>query len=156
MIYVYLGNQHEQCGKNDIVIIFHILDSRRTYSDARTPAEPFPDFIYDSCIQVDAFNSSTTYQFNLNEKKNVHPRHCLELCTNYQQKYALMNANKCFCTNTPLKNGEPGSEIFTSQDCSQRCSGNYFYSCGNHSNPTIYSMYVMQPKCRHGKQEIFN
>jgi len=143
-----LGNQHEKCGNDDTIIVFHILYSQRTYNNVPKPAEPFPDFIYDSCINVNSFNSSTTYQFNLN---HIHPRHCLELCTNRQQKYALINLNKCFCTNIPIKNDEYNTDILSNQQCSKHCSANYFYTCGNNESSTIYSMYIMQPKCRHGK-----
>jgi len=142
------GNQHERCGNDNTIIVFYIDDSRRTFTEARTPAQPFPDFVYDSCINVNSFNPSTTYQFHIN---NIHPRHCLELCTNYQQKYALINTNKCFCTNIPIKNDEYDNEILLNQNCSHECSSNYFYTCGNTIKSTIYSMYIMQPKCRHGK-----
>ena len=46
-------------------------------------------------------------------------------------------------------------DILTGQSCSQQCSGNYFYSCGNKNNSTIYSMYILQPKCRHGKRFFY-
>jgi hypothetical protein len=143
-----LGNENELCGNENTIIAFHILDSRRTYTDAGTPAEPFPDFIYDSCINVNFFDRTATYKFNL---YHPHPRLCLELCTKYQQKYALIRSNKCFCTNIPIKDEEYDFEILSNEHCSQKCSANYFYSCGNENNSTIYSMYIMQPKCRHGK-----
>jgi len=142
-----LGNKHEQCGNDDTIIVFHIINSPHIYNNAPKPAEPFPDFIYDSCINVKSFNPSTTYQFNLN---HLHPRHCLELCTNRQQKYALINSNKCFCTNIPIKTDE-NADIVSHSLCSQQCSANYFYTCGNNTSSTIYSMYIMQPKCRHSK-----
>jgi hypothetical protein len=82
---------------------------------------------------------------------NIHPRHCLELCTKYQQKYALINGNKCFCTNIPVKN-DRSTIILTHQVCSLKCSANYFYTCGNKDNETIYSMYIMKPQCLHGKR----
>jgi hypothetical protein len=62
-----------------------------------------------------------------------------------------MDVNTCFCTNVPIKNEENGTNILLNQFCSQECSANYFYTCGSKVNSTIYSMYTMQPKCRHGK-----
>ncbi|CAF0983844.1 unnamed protein product [Adineta steineri] len=145
------GNKNEQCGNKDTIIVFHIIDSRRIYSDARTPAEPYPDFIYDSCIYLNSFdNTSTTYKFKLTNRTDLHPRHCLELCTKYKQKYALINSNTCFCTNIQLKDEKSKSEILANKHCSLQCSANYFYTCGHKLNSTLYSVYIMQPKCRHG------
>ncbi|CAF2887415.1 unnamed protein product [Rotaria sp. Silwood2] len=147
---IILGNQHERCGDEDTVVVFHIIEIRRLFTEFRTPPEPFPDFVYDSCIYVDSFDTSTTYQFNLNNIYNAHPRHCLQLCTNYQQKYALINANICLCTNIQIKDIQYNTTILQNQHCSQECPANYFYTCGSKINSTIYSMYIMQPKCRHG------
>jgi hypothetical protein len=146
-----LGNSHEFCGNDNTIVTFQILDSRRTFTYARTPAEPFPNYIYDSCIALNSFNQSTTYQFTINDKENFHPRYCLSLCTKYEQKYALINNGKCLCTNDAIKG--TNIDILRGDNCSQQCEGNYFYSCGNKNNRTIYSMYLLQPKCRHGKRE---
>ena len=146
-----LGNRNELCGNEDTIVVFDIFDSKRTYTDASTPPEPFPDFRYDGCIKVNSFDPTTTNQFNLTNLNNSHPRHCLELCTNYQQKYALMNSNKCFCTNIPIKDEQYHTDLLPHKFCSQKCAANYFYTCGNRDNSTIYSMYIMQPKCRHGR-----
>ncbi|CAF3855672.1 unnamed protein product [Rotaria sp. Silwood1] len=144
------SNTHEQCGDKNTVVVFHVIDIRRLFTETRAAVEPYPDFIYDSCIHVNSFNLSTTYQFNLTNINNIHPRHCLQLCLNYQQKYALINSNICLCTNIQIKDIQYNTTILSNQYCSQECSANYFYTCGNKINSTIYSMYIMQPKCRHG------
>jgi hypothetical protein len=64
-----------------------------------------------------------------------------------------MNNKECLCTNIPVKNEESIDEL-ANQNCPQQCSGNYFYSCGNKDNSTLYSMYILQPKCRHGKTKL--
>jgi hypothetical protein len=83
--------------------------------------------------------------------QDYHPRYCLALCTKYDQKYALINSGDCLCTNNPMKDEQDDVDILSAHSCSQQCPGNYFYSCGNKGNLTIYSMYILQPKCRHGK-----
>ena len=140
------------CGNKNTIVAFQILDSRRTFTYARTPAEAFPDFEYDSCLRLNTFNQSTTYQFTIHDRQSFHPRHCLALCQKYGQIYALINNGECLCTNSPVKADESNVELLNGQACSQQCAGNYFYSCGNQQNLTIYSMYVFQPKCRHGKE----
>jgi len=142
------------CGNENTIVAFQILDPRRTFTYARTPAEPFPNYVFDGCVRLKLFNQSLTYQFNIQDQENFHPRYCLAFCTKYEQKYALINNEECLCTNTPMKDEENNVDILTGQDCSQQCSGNYFYSCGNENNLTIYSMYVLQPKCRHGKIKL--
>ncbi|CAM4740124.1 unnamed protein product [Rotaria magnacalcarata] len=144
------GNANELCGDNDTIVVFQILNSRRTQVTVRKSSEPFPLFAYDSCISLSSFNQSTIYQFKLTNKYDFHPRYCLELCAKYEQKYALINDNECFCTNRALKKADPDVEILTGQSCSQPCASNYFYTCGNKMNVTVYSMYVLQPKCQHG------
>ena len=62
-----------------------------------------------------------------------------------------MNNHECLCTNIPLSEQEESVDIIPGQSCSQPCAGNYFYSCGHHTNKTVYSAYVLLPKCRHGK-----
>jgi hypothetical protein len=62
-----------------------------------------------------------------------------------------MNSNKCVCTNIPIKHDDY-NDMLLHQNCSQQCTGNYFYTCGSQSNSAVYSMYMMQPKCRHGKR----
>jgi len=100
---------------------------------------------------LNSFNQSITYQFTIVNQSNFHPRYCLEFCTKYNQKYALINHGQCLCTNSPMKDEEDNVDILTGQSCSQQCQGNYFYSCGHKTNVTIYSLYLLQPKCRHGK-----
>ena len=102
-------------------------------------------------MHVKSFNPNLTYQFILHHRKNNHPRHCLELCKNHNQKYALINSNQCFCTNIPIKNDQYDTDILPREECSQRCGANYFYTCGGKHNSTVYSMYILVPKCRHGK-----
>ncbi|CAF1125765.1 unnamed protein product [Rotaria sp. Silwood1] len=143
------GNSHELCGNDNTIVVFQIFDSRRTYSFVRTPAEPFPNHAYDSCIYLNSFNQSITYQFTIYNKHEFHPRYCLAFCTQYKQKFALINDKECLCTNKPMKDADDVN-ILSGQDCSQPCAGNYFYSCGNKNNVTIYSMYLLLPKCRHG------
>ena len=146
-LFCLIGSQHERCGDADTIVVFHILDSRRRFIENSIPIQAYPDFAYDSCLLVDRLDTSTAYQFAMN---NVHPRHCLELCNKFNQSYALINRDQCFCTNVPLKIDDANS-ILINEDCSMKCSGNYFYTCGSQSNTTIYSMYVMKPQCRHGK-----
>ncbi len=100
---------------------------------------------------MNSFNQSITYQFTIVNQSDFHPRYCLEFCTKYNQKYALINHGQCLCTNSPMKDEEDNVDILTGQSCSQQCQGNYFYSCGHKTNVTIYSLYLLKPKCRHGK-----
>ncbi|CAF0718155.1 unnamed protein product [Adineta steineri] len=144
------GNSHEMCGNEDTIVAYQILDSRRTFTFSRTPAEPFPKYTFDSCINLNFFNQSTTYQFTIQNQHDFHPRYCLKLCTKYNQKYALINNGTCLCTNTVLKGDEANSMTLPGQNCSQLCPGNHFYSCGHKDNKNIYSMYILKPKCRHG------
>ncbi|CAF4534775.1 unnamed protein product [Rotaria sp. Silwood2] len=144
------GNSHELCGNDNTIVVFQILDSRRTYSFVRTPAEPFPNYAYDRCIRLNSFNQSIIYHFAIYNKHEFHPRYCLAFCTKYEQKYALINDNECLCTNEPMKDEYNDVDILPGQHCSQQCAGNYFYSCGNKNNLAIYSMYLLLPKCRHG------
>ncbi|CAF4543378.1 unnamed protein product [Rotaria sp. Silwood2] len=150
------GNSHEICGNDNTIVVFQILDSRRTYSFVRTPPEPYPNYFYDSCIYLNSFNQSITYQFKILNKHEFHPRHCLAFCTKYEQKYALINDIECLCTNKPIKDEDNDADKLPGQHCSQLCAGNYFYSCGNKNNLTIYSMYLLQPKCRHGFEAAEN
>ncbi|CAF2928216.1 unnamed protein product [Rotaria sp. Silwood2] len=144
------SNSHELCGNDNTIVVFQILDSRRTYSFVRTPAEPFPNYAYDRCIRLNSFNQSIIYHFAIYNKHEFHPRYCLAFCTKYEQKYALINDNECLCTNEPMKDEYNDVDILPGQHCSQQCAGNYFYSCGNKNNLAIYSMYLLLPKCRHG------
>lgn len=113
---------------------------------------PYPDFIYNTCLHVDTAGQSMMYEFYLNHPKDVHPRHCLELCTQYQQKYALLNSKKCLCTSIQIKTVEFDKPSFHDTNCRENCQGNHFYSCGNISNSSIYSVYSMQKKCPFGKK----
>ncbi|UJR15370.1 hypothetical protein I4U23_002318 [Adineta vaga] len=143
------GNSHEQCGDDDTIVVFDIMESQQSNLFRRKPLETYPDFIYDSCIQTNSFHPNTSYKFVFNDTINLHSRHCLELCTKYEQKYALINSNQCFCTNIPIKNDANNIRILANQMCSQICSANYFYTCGSQIDPAIYSMYIKRPKCRH-------
>ncbi|CAF1131269.1 unnamed protein product [Rotaria sordida] len=150
------GNSHEICGNDNTIVVFQIIDSRRTYTFARTPPEPFPNYAYDSCIYLNSLNQSIIYRFKISNKYDFHPRYCLTFCTKYQQKYALINDIECLCTNKPMKDEDSDVDVLTGQQCSQPCAGNYFYSCGNKDNITIYSMYLLSPKCRHGFEAAEN
>ncbi|CAF3973159.1 unnamed protein product [Rotaria sordida] len=145
------GNQHERCGNIDTIVVLHIrvFQHPPRYNLNNKQAKSYPDFFYHSCIHLNSVNQSAIYQFNLNRIKDIHPRHCLELCTKYNQQYALLNSNKCLCTNIPMKKQQ--NNIFTIQDynCTQECQSNYFYTCGDANNSDIYSMYVMPTKCPH-------
>lgn len=92
----------------------------------------------------------------LKAPESAHPRYCLALCEKFQQKYALINNAECLCTNSPIKQRDDDIEILKGQNCSQPCNANYFYSCGSTVKTMIYSLYVMQPKCRHGKTLAFH
>ncbi|CAF1527711.1 unnamed protein product, partial [Didymodactylos carnosus] len=140
------GNSHEKCGSDDIIVLFQIIGSR-TYSTYQTPAEQYPDFIFDSCISLNQrLISSITMQFRLQQR--VSPRHCLSLCVDAKQKYSLIQNRTCLCTDNNLKQELEDAETVTGQSCSIPCDGNYLYSCGGEKN--IYSMYMMQPNCNHG------
>lgn len=141
------GNQHEHCGNEDTAVVFYILNSKdETHANHHT----YPDFQFDSCVYVQSFPSIRTYQFILTGDEDRHPRRCLQLCTKYEQKYAFLQRDQCFCTNIQLELTDGLTGILENESCDQKCSSNYFYSCGNRANSSIYSMYVMQPKCRHG------
>ena len=146
-----LGNPLEYCGDSSTVVAFQILDARRTFTYARTPPEPFPEFVHDSCIHWSTVNASVAYQFSIEDSNGPHPRHCLALCSQVNQKYALLNDDRCLCTNMPLKSVLDGVSVLGNNNCDQQCKGNFFYLCGNQRNRTVYSMYINQPKCRHGK-----
>ena len=87
----------------------------------------------------------------LNDVRHYHPRYCLALCTKYKQKYALINDGTCLCTNKQMKGEQDDVDRVTGQTCNRLCRGNYFYTCGNTDNSTIYSMYILKSKCTHGK-----
>ncbi|CAF0886021.1 unnamed protein product [Adineta ricciae] len=143
------GNRHEQCGDNDTIVVFDISQSRRAYSYYPTTFKPYLDFSYDSCVHMSSFDPNRSYKFTFNDSLDLHPRHCLEFCTINQQKYALINSNQCFCMNMPAKHYN-NKHLLPKQHCSQECSSNYFYTCGNPTSSTIYSVYTRQQKCRHG------
>ncbi|CAF3685928.1 unnamed protein product, partial [Rotaria sp. Silwood1] len=152
--YTCPGNQHEHCGNENTIVVFEnpIYILPFTYVNIGKLATSNADFAYYRCIHLDTMNQSTLYEFNLTHENDIHPRHCLELCTNYKQKYALINSNKCLCTNILTKKKE--DTLFTPRDrnCIQECSANYFYTCGNSTNSSLYSVYVMKTKCPFGFQ----
>ncbi|CAF3471105.1 unnamed protein product [Rotaria socialis] len=144
------GNQHEYCGNNNTVVAMNIkripLSFRYSTITQLTPS--YPDFIYDTCLHVDTAAQSKMFQFYLNYADDVHPRHCLELCTKYEQKYALLNAKKCLCSNIRIKKRETDSWLLPrDNNCTEECLGNYFYSCGNISESSVYSVYSLQKNC---------
>ncbi|CAM4808312.1 unnamed protein product [Rotaria magnacalcarata] len=149
------GNQNEYCGNNNTVVAINSagVTLSSIYDNIDIFKSLYPDFIHDACIHVDSAKQSTMYGFYLNRSSDVHPRHCLELCTKYEQKYALLNSNKCLCTNIQIKPRKTDS-WFLPQDnnCTDECQGNYFYSCGNINNSSIYSVYSMQLNCPPGFQ----
>ncbi|CAF4937961.1 unnamed protein product, partial [Rotaria magnacalcarata] len=145
-----LSNQHEYCGNNNTVVATSInrMSSLFRYSSAIQLTPSYPDFIYDTCLSVDTARQSKMFQFYLNRADDVHPRYCLELCTKYEQKYALLNANKCLCTNIQIQTRETDSwSLHQDNNCTEQCLGNYLYSCGNINNSSIYSVYSMQLNC---------
>ncbi|CAF1051081.1 unnamed protein product [Rotaria sp. Silwood1] len=143
------GNKHERCGDDNTIVIFYIVDtlfaSRVGFRNKLD--KPNPDFIFDDCVNLNSVNPSTMYQFNFKRTSDIHPRHCLELCTNYKQTYALLNLNKCLCTNVSPKKKQYDLFISLGLNCTRECPANYFYTCGNTSNSSIYSMYVMELNC---------
>ncbi|CAF1003222.1 unnamed protein product [Rotaria sordida] len=146
------GNKHERCGDENTIFIFYVsgyLFSSR-FALRNKLDKPNPDFIFDDCINLNSVNPSTMYQFNFKRTNDIHPRHCLELCTNYKQKYALLNSNKCLCTNVSLKKKQDDPYPSLDFNCTRECPANYFYTCGNTSNSSIYSMYVMELNCPTG------
>ncbi|CAF3311986.1 unnamed protein product [Rotaria sp. Silwood2] len=143
------GNKHERCGDENTIVTFYIVGNLfvSRFGLQNKPDKPNPDFVFDDCVNLNSVNPSTMYQFNFKRTRDIHPRHCLELCTNYQQTYALLNSNKCLCTNVSPERKQ--YDLFASLDfnCTRECPANYFYTCGNTSNSSIYSMYVMERNC---------
>lgn len=124
------------------------------FSSQNKQDKPNPDFVYNSCVYLNSVEPSNTYQYNFKRPSLNHPRHCLELCSKAQQKYALLNLNKCLCTNVPPPKKKPSVSLLDLPDfnCTQECPGNYFYTCGNTTNSSLYSMYVMEVQCHPGKK----
>ncbi|CAF4012693.1 unnamed protein product [Rotaria sp. Silwood2] len=148
------GSQHELCGNEDTIVVFEDPNSIFQFKDDDIDSLTTPSFyfVYDSCIYLHSVNQSTMYEFELTRINDIHPRYCLELCTNYRQKYALLNSNTCLCTNIPLKKKQNNAFESSDLNCTQECSGNYLYTCGNSENSSIYSMYVMKTNCPVDKQ----
>ncbi|CAF1393778.1 unnamed protein product, partial [Rotaria sordida] len=153
------GNENQRCGNTDTVVVLdvyrnqYLLQQQKPYSALISDT----DFVYDSCVYFNSKSSSRIYQFNLLHKHDVHPHYCLELCAKYQQQYALLNSNRCLCTNIQMKkdlNKEAYRFILQDFPCNQHCLGNYFYSCGSSSNSTIYSVYTRSSECPYGFQII--
>lgn len=149
------GNQYEQCGDDNTVVIQHMaqaLSSHRLDLDNKQD-KSYSDFTYESCVHLSSVNPSTIYQFNINNLRDIHPRHCLELCNRNRQKYALLNRNKCLCTNKIPGKSLTGSATLSSINfnCTQECPGNYLYKCGSPTNSSLYSVYTMEIYCPVGK-----
>ncbi|CAF3426307.1 unnamed protein product [Rotaria socialis] len=148
-----VGNENEYCGNDHTIVAINSneVTSSFIYDNTDTFKPSHTDFIHDACIHVDSVKQSTMYGFYLNRPNDVHPRHCLELCTKYEQKYALLNAKKCLCTNIQIQTRETDSWLSPRDtNCTDECQGNYFYSCGNINNSSIYSVYSMQKHCPTG------
>ncbi|CAF4155070.1 unnamed protein product, partial [Adineta steineri] len=146
------GNKHEQCGDKNIIVVYNVTRTILSYTSYLTESDrQNPDFSYDSCVYLSSVNPSTMYQFNFKSMSDIHPRRCLEICDKYHQHYALLNGNKCVCTNNLPKRRKP-SDVFTSQDfrCTRECPANYFYTCGSTSNSSLYSVYTMNLHCSSG------
>ncbi|CAF4814201.1 unnamed protein product [Rotaria socialis] len=146
-------NENEYCGNDHTIVAINSneVTSSFIYDNTDTFKPSHTDFIHDACIHVDSVKQSTMYGFYLNRPNDVHPRHCLELCTKYEQKYALLNAKKCLCTNIQIQTRETDSWLSPRDtNCTDECQGNYFYSCGNINNSSIYSVYSMQKHCPTG------
>jgi hypothetical protein len=81
------------------------------------------------------------------------------LCTNYKQKYSLLNSNRCLCTNIPLEKAKDNLfasfRTTSSNNRTQECQANYFYTCGNTNNSNIYSVYVSKLQCLPGKRRKY-
>jgi hypothetical protein len=168
-----LGNHYERCGNTDTIVVLQVDEDENIYSfrdvefhqqllpfryvQTNQQVKPYPTFVYHSCIDLSSANESEIYQFNLTRMSDVHPRHCLELCTNYKQQYSLLNSNRCLCTNIPIKKLEVDllASVPTSNNCAQECQGNYFYTCGSTNNSKIYSVYVAQSQCPYGKKRKY-
>jgi len=156
-----LGNQHERCGNTNTIVVLREdkYTSRSRYVETDEQDKPYPNFFYHSCIDLSSVNESSIYEFNLTRMSDVHPRHCVELCTNYEQQYSLLNLNRCLCTNILMENLK--ANLFTSSltttanICTQECQGNYFYTCGNVNNSKIYSVYVVKLQCPPGKRRKY-
>ncbi|CAF1080639.1 unnamed protein product [Adineta ricciae] len=144
------GNKYEQCGDENTIVVYNFTQNKASY-ESISRSEPHPDFTYDGCVYLHPINLLTTYQFNMKSITDIHPRHCLELCNHYHQAYALLNGNKCLCTNH-LPQRRKTSDTFISQDfsCNRECSANYFYTCGAVNNASIYSVYHMRLHCPQG------
>ncbi|CAF1153247.1 unnamed protein product [Didymodactylos carnosus] len=151
------GNSHELCGDKNIIVIFQMVETRRTYTYLKTPAEAYPDFTFRDCLTLDSnsIRLIPTIQFTI--KYRMHPRHCLALCSTYEQKYALIQNRTCLCTNINVIQyfAETGEIATEGQNCALACDGNYLYSCGS-VQTNIYSLYIMQPKCKHGYEMAEN
>ncbi|CAF3506525.1 unnamed protein product [Rotaria sp. Silwood1] len=117
------GNPHERCGNTNTIVILHVAENliQPSFDNTNKQFPLYPDFVYDSCIHLNFTNQSEIYQFNLNHINDVHPRHCLELCKSYKQQYALLNSNKCLCTNILMRKKQDKRFTFLNYNCSQKC-----------------------------------
>ncbi|CAF3363218.1 unnamed protein product [Rotaria sp. Silwood2] len=152
------GNKNQRCGDTDTVVVLNV---RKNQNMLQTSSEYHTfglnsDIVYKNCAHFNFENSSEIYQFNFLHEQDVHPHYCVQLCAKYQQQYALLNSNKCLCTNIQIKGELKENYRFLLFDspCNQHCLGNYFYSCGRNSNSTIYSVYTRRSDCPHDFQAI--
>ncbi|CAF5082540.1 unnamed protein product, partial [Rotaria sp. Silwood1] len=51
-----------------------------------------------------------------------------------------------------MKNNNSEISTLSNFDCTQECAANYFYTCGNSTNSSLYSVYAMQLTCPLGFQ----
>ncbi|CAF4462582.1 unnamed protein product, partial [Rotaria sp. Silwood2] len=140
------GNPNEYCGDTNTIILLYRKNAlyMTDFESIIRYYKPYPDFVYDSCVQFNNTKQSGMYQFNIVNRQDVHPRHCLQLCKKYEQRYALLNSNTCLCTNIPIKKVTNKLNFF---NCDQQCYGNYFYKCGHKIDSAMYSVYLIRPVC---------
>lgn len=151
----FSGNRHETCGSDTSVVVLK-TGAFFSYSKYRTKKMNVPsiDFFYDSCVQLNTSHQSSVLSFELKGDVDTHPRHCLELCSKYERPKALLSSKKCLCLNTSQYLDSEVKQHVDSVKCSQECRGNYFYSCGNENDSTIYSAYLLRKSCPPGKYKV--
>ncbi|CAF4124450.1 unnamed protein product, partial [Rotaria sordida] len=117
------GNQNEHCGNTDTIVVLYVAEnlSAWRYHEHYKYTRPYPSFVYDGCIHLNSVNQSKIYQFNLNHINDIQPRHCLELCKKYKQQYALLNSNKCLCTNILMRKKQDDRFSPPDFNCTQEC-----------------------------------
>ncbi|CAF3819420.1 unnamed protein product [Rotaria sp. Silwood1] len=146
MILKTLGNPNQYCGDTNTIIVLlrkNVLYLAHFYTPSRYYRQ-YPDFVYVGCVQFNNIKQLGMYQFNIVNRQDVHPRHCLQLCKKYEQQYALLKSNTCLCTNIPIEKVKNQLNLF---NCDRKCYGNYFYKCGHTIDSSMYSVYLIRPAC---------